>query len=823
LLAIGFTLVVLGAQPLTASAADADAPVMEAAVLLEGHGRVGSWIAIQVHLRNGGPAVVGELRLSAGAQGKTRFGTPVDLPPQSDKIYLLYAQPPAFGGSLDVSLVAGDRTIATNEVAFTVHDATQLVVGVVAERPQGIVPRMDLLPAPNGTRPAIVPLGVEDLPERVEAWATLDRLVWQDVDSSQLSSPQLAAMRGWLAGGGRLVVAAGTAGPSVLSGFPDEILPYRPTGTTDVTPDSLTALLGGVPAGAADVPALSGDLARGRPLATVGDLAIAAEAGYGSGQVTLLGVDPSTGWIAEQDAVESLWRRFLPPRSTGPVVTGDDSQLVNAVSQLPALALPPIGGLLALLVGYILLIGPINYLVLRKLDRREWAWVTMPILILVFAAGAYGFGAALRGLDVIVNEVAVVRGAPDTTEGTAQVYLGVFSPSRGTYQVEVPGGALLSPTLAGDFVGGNTGALDVLQGDPARIRDLVVGFGSLRTVRAETAAAVPRIQTDLRLDGGTLKGTIRNLSNETLEKPAIVLGGSVVVLKDLTPNSSQEVSLAVRSNPFGQSMSDRILGTVFFGDPTRTSDSTQRSIVRHAVIDQLTFDPNFGGPTGRLLAEGPVLLAWGTSQVLDVRISGQLPRRTGNVLYYVPLTMGVRGQTVFDADLIRSSLVETDANFFNDQGPFGINMALGSATLAYRPVAFEGSVTPSKVVVGMNFGDTGLGNPSGTLRPAVPQPCRGAADDPANCVEPEPNDCNPNTEDCFSQGFEGLPEVDLFDRSAGGRWVRMETLKPGSSYELADPERYVDPGSGTLLVRFVNDFQDGIGFNFQVRIEGAVE
>ena len=43
---------------------------------------------------------------------------------------------------------------------------------------------------------------------------------------------------------------------------------------------------------------------------------------------------------------------------------------MNAVSQLPALALPPIGGLLALLLGYILLIGPINYLVLRRLYRR---------------------------------------------------------------------------------------------------------------------------------------------------------------------------------------------------------------------------------------------------------------------------------------------------------------------------------------------------------------------------------------------------------------------------------------------------------------------
>ena len=167
--------------------------------------------------------------------------------------------------------------------------------------------------------------------------------------------------------------------------------------------------------------------------------------------------------------------------------------MVNAVSQLPTLALPPISGLLALLVAYILLIGPINYLVLKRLDRREWAWVTMPILIVVFAAGAYAYGAALRGSDVIVNEIAIVRGAPGATEGSAQAYLGVFSPTRSVYQVSVPGGALLSTSINGDMFGGigTTTVLDVLQGDPARVRDLSVGFGSLRTIRAETAGRRP--------------------------------------------------------------------------------------------------------------------------------------------------------------------------------------------------------------------------------------------------------------------------------------------------------------------------------------------
>ena len=196
-----------------------------------------------------------------------------------------------------------------------------------------------------------------------------------------------------------------------------------------------------------------------------------------------------------------------------------------------------------LLFGYIALIGPINYLVLKRLDKREWAWITMPVLIAIFAVGAYVYGSALRGSDIIVNEVAIVRGAPDATEGSAQVYLGVFSPTRGSYQVSLPGGALLSAPVNGDFFGGQGAALDVVQGDTAKVRDLAVGFGSLRTVRAETAADVPLIHADLKLVDGVVSGTIRNDSTVILEAPAVVLGGSVVVLPDIAPGATGKVDL----------------------------------------------------------------------------------------------------------------------------------------------------------------------------------------------------------------------------------------------------------------------------------------
>ena len=799
---------VLSLAILPASAGAADGLTMEARSMLGGHARVGSWMAISVHVKNDGPSMTGELRLTGGSQSRTRFGLVADVPNGSDKTFLLYAQPPSFGRDLEVSLVEGDTTIATTKVAFTVHDLNQLVVGVVAEKPGGIIQTVQLLPNQNQVAPAIVPIDLADLPERVEAWSGLDRLIWQDADSSRLTEGQMLALQGWVAGGGRLVIVGGTTGPNTLSAFPDALLPYRPSATVDVAASALGGLIGTVPASAPDLTALGGAMTEGRALLMSGDRVIAAERTRGNGSVTVVGFDPTAKWLADGTGAENLWRRILPARSTSGLVLFDDSQLVGAVSQLPSLALPPIGGLIALLIAYIALIGPINYLVLRRLDRREWAWVTMPALIVVFAVGAYGFGAALRGSDVLVNEVALVRGSPGTTDGAAQVYLGVFSPSRGSYQVSVPGGALLSSPINGEFFGGDSTAatLDVLQGDPAKVRSLAVGFGSLRTIRAETPVSVPLVKANLSIVDGHLRGTLTNESQVTLEKPAVVLGGTVAVLTDLAPGATQSIDTPLVQGQFGQPLSDKVVGPIFFNDPSQFGNQASKTYIRHAIVDQLTYDPNFRS-TGQLATDSAVILAWGSGSLLPVEIAGQTPRSTGNILYYLPADVTVTGNTTFRGDLITSTIIDTDSPSFS-MDPMSIGIGRGQATVSYKPIAFDGALTPTELAFGLDFGGdrtdiTAIPEPIVPLD-AIPEPCP-----------------DPPTADCVAAGFDGLPEVELFDLDKGD-WVRLPHLTGGSRYTLADPGRYVDPAAGTVLARFVNERGDGIGFQFDLSITGTV-
>jgi hypothetical protein len=240
---------------------------------------------------------------------------------------------------------------------------------------------------------------------------------------------------------------------------------------------------------------------------------------------------------------------------------------------------------------------------------------------------------------------------------------------------------------------------------------------------------------------------------------------------------------------------------VFFGEPNQLGDDAARLYARHTMIDQLTFDP-VAGWMGQLPAEGPVVLAWGDRNLLEVEIDGQEPRRTGNVLYFLPASMSVSGETTFRSDLLRSTVIESDAAFFS-KDPYSINFGRGSAQLAYRPITFAGTMDTTQLVLGLNFGDPGFD------------------------VEPKPIEPLPRIPDCTRAGgddlcpigFDGLPEVELFDLT-DSTWKRLPHLESGSRFAVAEPTRYVDPATGQVMIRFVNERNESVGFSLDVAITG---
>jgi hypothetical protein len=122
---------------------------------------------------------------------------------------------------------------------------------------------------------------------------------------------------------------------------------------------------------------------------------------------------------------------------------------------LPALALPPLTTLALLLIAYIVLVSPVLYLLLRRLDRLAWAWVAIPALTLFFSAVAYGYGLHIRGNEVVLNEISIVQ--PVGGRAHVRTYAGIFSPTMRSYDVMIDGDALTCPLSAGPKMMGSQG------------------------------------------------------------------------------------------------------------------------------------------------------------------------------------------------------------------------------------------------------------------------------------------------------------------------------------------------------------------------------
>jgi hypothetical protein len=377
--------------------------------------------------------------------------------------------------------------------------------------------------------------------------------------------------------------------------------------------------------------------------------------------------------------------------------------MAQALNTLPSLDVPPAELLLVLIVAYILLIGPISYLVLRRVDRRELAWVTAPLLIVTFSACSYGIGRSIKGSDVIVNQVAVIRTTP-AGMALAETFAGVFSPDRATYDLTVDADALLGAidTSSFDGIPRATSSVVVEQGQPAHLRDLSISaFGFAGVQASGLVAAEPSLVVTWESREGAIIGTVTNVSDAEVVDVAYISSSGGERVGNLGPGASAEFSPAA-DNFSGSSASDQVYGFGGFNDGT---DEQRLVALRRQVIDALVGYGGWGGvDLGAVSGRGPYVIGWRTDEgPMPVTVENTSARRHTAVVEVVAAapTIG-SGEVRVRPHQMSVTLTDTEGDVAGgfDAGSVIIND--GSATFTIGlPLAAAGLVPTSvDIVVG---------------------------------------------------------------------------------------------------------------------------
>jgi hypothetical protein len=461
--------------------------------LFDGNVKEGDWFAVTTIVSNTGPRVRGSLEIvSEGAGSKTTFSTPVDVDRGSRKAYTLYVLNEGFSstGRVPVLLAMFGRPPVELTAPIRSHPREDRIVALIGSRPSSPIAlaglRLPAAPPPKRplddtsggyagsfTMPAVgtVHLALHDteqasvvggagLPTRVSGYDSIDVVVLEGFRPGRLSRQEAEALTKWVAAGGTLVVSAGGSAQPLQGSFVEKMLPVRVVGTATVASLGGVARRYGIPAPSpAPVLVTRAVQHAGAVLASQDGIPLIVEGRHDLGRVYFLAFDigrqPARGWA---EGMTELWRETLTaPPTTWRAAEGDWSiagapwgsmspmppgtggpgaqTLADAVRWIPQMEVPSFGFVGAFLVLYVLFLVPINYFVLKALDKRELSWITTPLIVIVFSIGAYMIGRSVKGGNVLVTQAAVVQARSGSSTGLADDFIGIFSPSRTRYQV----------------------------------------------------------------------------------------------------------------------------------------------------------------------------------------------------------------------------------------------------------------------------------------------------------------------------------------------------------------------------------------------------
>ena len=597
----------------------------------DGAYRVAEWFSVVVTIANNGPDVRGLLEWDfPGQSDETTFRRTVDLPGGSSKRVRLYAFSRDFVQSGRIRLTDGRQVLAEKSVNLEAVDQNRFLIGVVSSDP-ALLNSLDSLSitATGGT--IVRHLDAAALPEHAAALRGVNALFIHDQDSAALTSAQRDALALWVRLGGQLIVSGGANGQKTAAGLAD-LLPVDVS--SGVTQGDLTPL---ARFSGADAPPQTGAaFSQARPRAgahqLIPDAALLFRRNLGAGTVIFSAFDLAglRGWSGEI----KLWQQLLNPTdifAPGTDARQQRSNLLQDVLELPSLGLPSAGVLFCFLIGYILVIGPLNYLLLRRLRRLEWAWLTVPLTVLIFAGGLYVVGFGLRGGQSQIDQVTILQGVEGQQRGFATAFVGLFSPRRSSYTVGFPAESLVSETL--DWNGSSSQAGTVLNDDTGvELPDTLVDVASVRTFTAELAAdARLSIQSDLHDSGGRVSGEIHNTGLEPIADALVIHGREFQQLGTIAPDASQPIGLSngdTGSFPIGVTL------------PPLGVFNRQQLLISLFNSDRIRFNNqnNIGGAA--IDPQGVYLLAWGNRPIMPVRLNGGEAAQEGLTLYVIRLNTG---------------------------------------------------------------------------------------------------------------------------------------------------------------------------------------
>jgi hypothetical protein len=656
--------------PLSASA-DTAVPATGVSLSLHagfsGTAKPGNWIPVIVDVANDARDINGELQVYVEDTSvrTTTFSPSIlytaaaTLPSHSRKRIELDLPMPTQASKVQARLVEGQASIAEQEAPVDLVSTNNLLCGALT-RDSGSFDSLGIIDIPGRQQHArVVTLDPIDIPSRPQLLASFDCLLIGNVSLTSLTTDQKNSLEAWVGRGGVLVAIGGANWAKSLPFLPSDLLPVDVASSLAIPSlDGLTEL--GHGAKPPDGPWIVSipKAIHGTTVAIQDTIPLVNVRRHGEGAVVYLAVDPTTGPLRDWNGTVDLWRYvfsyanapLLPTTTFGISSTGWGRAPRIALNGIPSLAPPAPLWVAFFLSVYAIVLGPLNYVVLRRWDRREWAWLSIPIIALLATGGAFRLAEDRKSSDVGVNEISIIRSDAGTDTSYVRTYVTLFSPSDSVYDVVTENGALINPLLGGfgfrGIVGSplptagsggsstTIGPLKVLQNGPTTLPRFKPGSPDTAGSNALNGFVVDSsirlsgpLVSALTTDGTFVQGTIKNETGERISDATLILSDVPVQRIGTIPaGATRDVKFPLAGTSTLRRMS---LSSLLIPSSGKPSDA-QGEAARKDIVDT-AFNP-FIRSTG-ISNGGLMLVGWMNRNPLSLTLRDGRPAIHTTTLY----------------------------------------------------------------------------------------------------------------------------------------------------------------------------------------------
>lgn len=600
-----------------------------------GHYRTDQWFPVTVIASNDGLDVTGSLELRFPGQSNTGiFQRAIELPRGSRKQVTFNAVSSDFTRTAELRLLVNNTILRQERIQLEPVDPSQFMVGVLSSDPALLNSLLAMqLDWSSGTN--VVHLTPEILNNSAVALNGIDTLFIHDIDTNSFSDEQRTTLELWVRLGGQLIIGGGTDTNQTTAGL-TELLPVTVTNLQSDVPLTSLGPLSRRNNPNDPPPSSTVAIATPKPGATALDqdgLLVATDLGAGRVIFSAFGLAALRAWGSEH----FLWERVLqanPRVEPAALYRSQGGDPLQNGLDLPALQVLPFWVILLFILSYIVVVGPVNFLLLRRLGRVELAWGTIPAIIVLFVLGTYLTGLVLRGTQPQVFQFTVVQGFENSQIGQATAFVGIFSPSRRAYTITLPPETLMSTSR---FDSNNTNTTPLVWTDTqTEVRDALIDVSTMRTFAFEQPVNVSfDVESEVQINRGSIQAELRNIGSEPLLDALFVATDSVVSIGTLEPGQTRSVELQTNTGNFPHGINVDSLD-VF---------ERQNILSNFFGFNQFGFNaaagpnPNLQAPVPEGIPDrdGVYLLAWGMKPILDFQINNNAAEQQSLVLYVIRL------------------------------------------------------------------------------------------------------------------------------------------------------------------------------------------